>query len=163
MAYACSLSAGGQFFVPEEQPDLAHWARSFVETIHSRCSSLGLHWSAVPLAVERIAGFAKLAMARKRIEGRSEDALRSEIQFPTIAQELVRRYPNQSSSHLVLSQAHLQSAKNAWNRSQDAQAVEALRKSRDAAITALRIDPTRKNARIVVDDLERRLQRAAAG
>jgi hypothetical protein len=139
------------------------WAKSFVETIHARCHSLGLHWSAVPLAAETIAEFAETAIARKRKERKSEEACRMEVRFTAIAQELVRRYPNQSSSHLVLSQAHLQSAKNAWNRSHDAEAVESLRKSRDAAKVALGFDPMRPDVRRVVDDRERRLQRAAAG
>jgi eukaryotic-like serine/threonine-protein kinase len=155
--------AKGEFFETEGQTDLTAWANSFVETIHSRCASLGLHWSAVPLAVERIAEFAESAIAQKRRQGRSEVALRSEIRLTAIAQELVRRYPNQSSSHLVLSQAHLQSAKNAWNRSHDAQAAESIRKSRDAAKVALGIDPMRPDARRAVEDRERRLQRAAAG
>jgi hypothetical protein len=155
--------AQGGIFLLENQADPALWAKLFVESIDSRCRSLGIHWAAVPLAGEVIGGFARTAGAQKRKEGKSDEARFIEKRFGVFAQELVRRYPNQASSHIVLSDSYLQSAKNAWKQSQDDQAVDSLRKSRDAARAALVIDPTRNDARRMVDDREARLRRALAG
>jgi hypothetical protein len=150
-------------FLSDNQADPALWAKSFVEAIDSRCHSLGIHGAAVPLAGETIAAFATSAGAQKRKERKSDEAGLIERRIEAFAQELVRRYPNLASSHIVMSEAYLQSAKNAWNQSRDNQAVDSLRKSRDAAIAAQMIDPSRDDVRRVVDDRQARLQRALAG
>jgi serine/threonine protein kinase len=155
--------AQGGIFLSENQADPALWAKSFVESIDSRCHSLGIHVAAVPLAGEMIGGFARSAAAQKRREGKSDEACFIGKRFGAFAQELVRRYPNQAAPHIVMGDAYLESAKHAWNQSHDDQAVDSLRKSRDAARAAQVIDPSRDDLRRTVDDREARLRRALAG
>ena len=155
--------ARGEVFSTGDHSDLSQWAKVYFKSIHSRCRALSLDFSVIPLASARVADFAEAAGAQKRRTGKSEEARHIEYRLTAIAQELVRSYPNQSASYIGMSRAHIQSAKNAWNRSRDVEAVESLKKSRDAARRALSLDPARNDARRLVDDCERRLLRASAG
>jgi hypothetical protein len=63
---------------------------------------------------------------------------------------------------MVLSDAFLQSSKNAWQRDDSTAAIEALRAARDALRRASSLDPRREDVRRLLDDRERRLARALA-
>jgi hypothetical protein len=80
-----------------------------------------------------------------------------------LADRIVELHPDHPESHMLLSEAFNQMAKNIW-RDHDVATIErSLRQSLDAALHGLSLDPEREDARRLVDNRRRRLDGLASG
>lgn len=144
----------------EDSTGLENRARAVIESIRRRAHVLGLRESEVPAVALALAKHTQIACAIKRKERKIRESRSMERRFFIFAEQVVEAYPDQPVSHLVLSEAHIQVAKNAWHREAGGEAAEAIRNSLAAARRAASLDPNFEEARHFVDDREHRLARA---
>ncbi len=142
---------------PEELDDLAE---TVVESIRLRCAALSLPETLVPMTGFQVSQLVHPASAAMRKEGRQKEARWVEERFLPFARQLVRQYPRDTDAYMTMSEAHIQTSKNAWRLDDEARAVQALREALAAAFKAASLDPTRADAHRLLDDRKRRLARA---
>ncbi|MDR3637602.1 MAG: serine/threonine-protein kinase [Isosphaeraceae bacterium] len=153
--------SNGSVLPAGEDTDADAWAQQFLASIQEQYKALGEDELMVPAAAWIMADLVQTDCAAKRREKQLAEATRTERVFLAVAHALVRRYGAHAESYLVLSEARLQTAKNAWQRDDDATAKQALRQALDAAYQAARLDPGREDVRRLVADRERRLARVS--
>jgi len=151
--------------IPPDDPgvDDKTWAGSVVRFLRNRCPGLGLADTTVPAiawAMNELIGGA--AVDQRRV-GRFNDACRTAGRMKALARTLATLYPDHTEPALILCEAYLQDAKNAWRSDDHAAVQQALRKSLEAAIRASSIDPGSEEAHHFVVDRRQRLARLEAG
>jgi tetratricopeptide (TPR) repeat protein len=133
-------------------PD-AH-ADACIAALRSRCESLSVRPSIVPLTARVLSVIAGGLCAQQRASGRFEDAKLTASCLRAFGEKLVRAKPDEAWFHVILSEAFSQEAKNAWKRDDLAAVEAALRKALKEASIALKLDPRNETARIMVSFLQ---------
>ncbi len=116
-----------------------------------------------PKVALKLTDLVKYRAAAQRRIGRLGDADGTVGWLMAFARRLVRDWPDQSESHMVLSEAHLQVSKNAWKREDYPTIERALRQALESARHAVSLDPRHEGARRLVDSLLPRLALFDAG
>ena len=122
-------------------------AIALISALRERCSKLGLAASIVPAAINVVRDDAAEAAAEQRRLGRLDDARATAARLMTIARRVVREYPDSAHSYRVLSEAHDQIKKNAFETGDDHLVEEALGQAVEAAQRSLALDPDRPETR----------------
>jgi hypothetical protein len=143
-------------------------AVAFIAAIRDRCSRLGLADSMVPAAISVLRNDAAEVAVEQRKLGRLDDARATAARLMALARQLVRQYPDSALSYRVLSEAHNQIKKNAFQTGDDHLIEEALVQAVAAAQRALALDPDRLETRNHLEKLTEQLasikaDRLAAG
>jgi tetratricopeptide (TPR) repeat protein len=141
----------------ESEPDPVHEVENALEIVANTHRSPGStapafnSWSdtTFPLIDE-------LAELRRTVRIDDADALAA--RFCELAERLVGKYPGTTVSHLVLSQALEQKAKNAWKRNDLREVSRCWTLAIAEAARAMALDPDEPNARAKVLDLQKRLK-----
>ena len=137
--------------------DQADWTGRVIASLESQCAIMGLDPRRVPNMLWNMQCFASAHSAWLRKSGRLAEARRTADQLMAIADQVVLSYPSQADSQRLLSEAHLQVAKNAW-RGPDMAAVErSLRRSLDAVLKARSFAPDDWSVDRLVEDRRSRL------
>jgi len=151
--------------IPLDEPgeDDKAWAERLIQFLRNRCPGLGLADTTVPTIAwgmnELIGG---AAMEQRRVD-KFNAACLTAGRMKAFSRATLALYPDHAEPALLLCEAYLQDAKNAW-RSDDRAAVrQALEKSLEAAIRASSIDPGSEEAHNFVVDRRQRLARLEAG
>lgn len=145
-----------------EDADPEVWAAALVESMQGRCEALGLGGADVPQVMLVLAMHMQIAGAGRRKAEEIGAARRIEARFLCLARQVVARYPGRAESHMALSEAHVQVAKNASRVGTSDEVAEALLRSREAARRALAVAPELDAARRLLDDRDRRITRRLA-
>ena len=118
-------------------------ALALISAIRDRCSKLGLAESMVPSDDQhhRMKARSGVASEQRRL-GRSRDARATAARLMVFARRLVQEYPNSAYCYRVLSDAHDQIKKNAFESRDDNLIEEALVHAIAAAQRSLALDPT---------------------
>ena len=116
----------------------------------------------VPAAVFVLAIEATGTAGEQRRLGRLDDACATAARLMALARRLVREYPESAASYHVLSLAHDQIKKNAFQTGDDKLVEEALVQAVDAAQRALALDPDNIETRRHLDKLTEQLARIKA-
>ena len=95
----------------------------------------------VPAAITFVRDDAVGVASEQRRLGRLDDARATVARLMVLARRLVREYPNSAHSYSVLSDAHNQIKKNAFETHDDNLVEEALVQAVEAAQRALALDP----------------------
>ncbi len=143
-------------------------ALALIPAIRERCSKLGLADSMVLETMGIVLGDAVREAAEQRKHGRFDDARATVARLMTIARRLVREYPDSADSYRVLSEAHNQVKKNAFQTNDDHLIEEALVQAVEAAQRAVDLEPGWIEARAQLARLSEQLasiraNRKAAG
>ncbi|MDX2038093.1 MAG: serine/threonine-protein kinase [Isosphaeraceae bacterium] len=137
---------------------------SLLVRLREDCRSAGVDPVIIPRALlGRLTNAITALAATCRAQREVELAERLERRFLELAEGTLREYPEDAESWMILSEAHVQSAKNHWNESRDDAATAALMKARDAARRASSLAPHSNPARAMVEDREQRIARALGG
>jgi hypothetical protein len=132
-------------------------AESLVSSIRSRCRAFGLDERLAPNVALKLTGIVTGRAAEQRRIDQLRAAEGTVGRLMAFARRLVRHYPDQPESHMVLSEAYLQVSKNAWKR-EDYPAIErALRQALESARHAAHLDPRYEDARLLVERIVPRL------
>ena len=132
-------------------------AVALVSAIRDRCSKLGLADSMVPAAISFFRTDAADAAGEQRRLGRLDDARATVTRLMTIAQRIVREYPDNAHSYRVLSEAYNQVKKNAVRTGDDNLVEESLVQAVEAARRSLALDPDRLETRRYLEKLTEQL------
>ena len=116
-------------------------AMAFISAIRDRCLNLGVADSMVPAGDQRRHGRRGWSSRVQRRLGRLDDARATAARLMALARRLVREYPDSPHSYSVLSSAHNQIKKNAFETHDDKLINEALVQAVEAAQHALDLDP----------------------
>jgi tetratricopeptide (TPR) repeat protein len=139
---------------PPGRPDPNDHAGTVFRALESTCEALGVYPALLPAAAMEVCGAGVGRAAEQRRSGRLDDARWTSESLMAFGQALARRDPNDAASHVVLSEAFDQRAKNA-SRVGDVSTVETeTRNALVAAWTAIRLDPRNAAARIKVAGLQ---------
>ena len=132
-------------------------AVALIAAIRERCSKLGLADSMVPAAISVVMNDAAELAVEQRKLGRLDDARATAARLMALARRLVREYPDSALSYRVLSEAHNQIKKNAFQTGDDHLVEEALVQAIEAAQRALALDPDRLETRHHLEKLTEQL------
>jgi len=135
------------------------WADQAVRFLSKETSKLGLDKAAVLAVAWQMRAMIPGVAADQRSVGNHEEARRIARLFSALAAEFVRACPGHAEPYLLVCEAHLQHAKNAWRASDRATVGRALRQSLEMAEKAATIDPTAEEAHRFVVDRRARLAR----
>jgi len=128
-------------------------AVALIAAIRDRCSKLGLADSMVPTAISVVWTDAAEAAMKQRKLGRLDDARATAARLMALARRLVREYPASALSYRVLSEAHNQVKKNAFQTGDDHLVDAALVQAVAAAQRAVALDPDRLETRTSLEKL----------
>jgi tetratricopeptide (TPR) repeat protein len=132
-------------------------AVALISAIRDRCSKLGLADSMVLAAISVVWNDAAEVAVEQRKLGRLDDARATAARLMALARRLVREYPDSALSYRVLSEAHNQVKKNAFQTGDDNLVEEALDQAVKAAQRSLALDPDRLETRRHLDKLTEQL------
>jgi len=135
------------------------WADQAVRFLSKETSKLGLDKAAVLAVAWQMRAMIPGVAADQRSVGNHEEARRIARLFSALAAEFVRACPGHAEPYLLVCEAHLQHAKNAWRASDRATVGRALRQSLEMAEKAATVDPTAEEAHRFVVDRRARLAR----
>jgi tetratricopeptide (TPR) repeat protein len=116
-------------------------AMALINALRERSSTLGLVDSMVPAAFEFIWHDAGVVAHDQRQANRLDDARATAARLMTLAQRLVREYPDRAISYRTLCEAYDQIKKNAMRSGDDKVVEEALVHAVEYAKRALALDP----------------------
>lgn len=143
--------------------DFATLAKAFVSSIRERASALGLPDSVVTAAVVIWSDQAQFRGRRQRRRGQFAEARQTAERLMAVARQFAHDFPDRTDSYLVLSAAHCQTSKNAWEHVDYAAIEQSLKQAVEAANHAVNLDPGREDARRLADRLTIRLAGLKAG
>jgi len=132
-------------------------AVALISAIRDRCSKLALADSMVPAAIIVIEQDATESGMQQRKLGRLDDARTTAARLMTIARRLVREYPDSANSYRVLSEAHNQIKKNAYQTHDNHLIEETLVQAVEAARRTLALDPDRLETRNYLERITEQL------
>jgi eukaryotic-like serine/threonine-protein kinase len=132
-------------------------AIALMSAIRDRCSKLGLADTMVETTIRVIYDDALGEASEQRKHGRLDDARATAARLMAFAERLVHEYPNSAYSHYVLSNAHNQIKKNAFDAHDDSLVEEALVRAIEAAQRSLVLDPDRLETRRLLEKLTKQL------
>jgi eukaryotic-like serine/threonine-protein kinase len=132
-------------------------AIALISAIQDRCSRLGLAESMIEVTTGVIVADAVGEASEQRNFGRLHDARATAARLMTFALRLIREYPKCALSFDVLSNAHDQIKKNAYDSGDDRLVEEALVHAVEAAQRSLALDPERIVTRRSLDKLSKQL------
>jgi tetratricopeptide (TPR) repeat protein len=138
------------------------WSEQVVNFIKEGCAALQLDPKASLEVSAELRDLVIAVGAEQRSLGKLGDARQTAERLVTIAAAFSRAYPDQAEPYLVLSQGHLQHAKNAWKLENRALVERNLRRSLEAAKRAVLLDPSSDDAHHFVVDRQRRLAQLGA-
>ena len=128
-------------------------AVALISALREQCRKLGLADSLVPAAGFVLAQDATGVAGQQRNLGRLDDARATAARLMTLAQRLVRDYPDHASSYRVLSESYNHIKKNAIRSQNEQYAEAALGQAIQAAKKALALAPDRIETRRHLDNL----------
>ena len=111
----------------------------------------------VPAAIIVIEQDATESGMQQRKLGRLDDARTTAARLMTIARRLVREYPDSANSYRVLSEAHNQIKKNAYQTHDNHLIEETLVQAVEAARRTLALDPDRLETRNYLERITEQL------
>ena len=132
-------------------------AGALIYTLRKQCSKFGLADSMVPAAVFTLTNDAAGQAGEQRKVGRLDDARATIARLMALARRLVREYPDSANSDLVLSIAHDQVKRNAFEADDDNLVLEALVHAVEAGQWALTLDPDSLETRRHLNKLTKQL------
>ena len=148
----CSSSSAATY---DRDPEAG--AITLISAIRDRCSKLGLAESMVAAAISIVRSDAADTASAQRKVGQLDDARATAARLMTIARRVVREYPDNTNSYRVLSEAHNQIKKNAFQTGDDTLVEEALGQAVEAAQRAFALDPDRLETRDYLQKLTEQL------
>ena len=138
------------------------WTVRVIARLETQCSMMGLDRRLVPKIMSKMYQFAARQCAWRRRTGRMGGSQQTADELSALAEQAVRSYPGQPESHRLLSEAHAQMAKQAWQVSDHAAVQQAWNLSLEAASRACSLDSENASLRRLVEDRRGRLARLAS-
>ena len=146
--------------VPEEMSP-EKWTDRVISSLKSDTAKFGLDHNSLPSICWRMREFSASRMMWQRKRKELGDAARTSSQLLALAERLTRLYPDHAASHLLLSEAYVQRAKNAYQvAGEPAKPWE--QKALEAALRAVTVAPDNDDAHARVRACGARLQRLKA-
>ncbi|MFO0953553.1 MAG: hypothetical protein U0835_20850 [Isosphaeraceae bacterium] len=122
------------------------WAERVLADLRARFEGLGLDPEGIPNVTLKMAPFAMLQLTPLRKAGKLEEAGRLADRLHALADRLVTAFPRRAECHLLRSEAFAQKFKNAFRADRDDEVRFWLRRSLQAALDAVAIDPENAEA-----------------
>jgi serine/threonine protein kinase len=136
------------------------WAARVIEFLQSTYSAIGREPSSIVRVGWKMQVYASFVAAEQRRAGKLDDARRTAARLHAMAERLASLYPNEPAGQMLLSEAHVQEAKNAQRGNDNAIALRALNQAYYAARRASTLEPEYPDTRRVLVDRHRRLIKA---
>ena len=133
----------------------------FISSIKADAAKFDLDHNHVPAIGWRMRDCFWGTLARQRQAGNLAEAQRIVDRLLALAGRLTRSYPDQGATHMLLSEAYIQGAKNAY-RVDGEPVIGWERKAFDAASQAAILEPENDEARSLVKDRVARLNKLAS-
>ena len=144
--------------IAEDLPTEA-WTDRVISSVESDATKFDLDHTRIPAIGWMMREYFAGTLAWQRRVGKLGDAHRIADQLLALAERLTRSYPDQAASHMLLSEAYVQRAKNAY-REDDAPVIERWeRKALDAAVRAATLEPENDEAHGLVKDRRARVKK----
>jgi serine/threonine protein kinase len=134
------------------------WVDRVISTIKTDAATFHLHDTRIPAILRHLWTRCANALAWQRRSGKLGDARRFADRWVALFEQLTRSYPDQAAAYILLSEAYVEKAKNAY-RAVDEPVIGWEQQALDAAVHAETLEPTNEEAHRLVKDRRRRLDR----
>jgi hypothetical protein len=152
-----SSMVGPRSLMPDDLPT-GEWTDRFLSSIESDAVRFRIDRTRIPAVAWSLSQPVVATLVRQRMVGNLDDAHRLADRLLALAERIVRSHPDRAVAYMLLSEAYVQKAKNAY-RVNGAPVMGWERKALDAADRAATLEPENEEARILVKDRRARLDR----
>ncbi len=139
----------------DRDPD--DWAIALLAAIRGQCSKFGFADSTLLAATSIVWNDARETAAVQRNAGRLDESRATTARLMALARRLVHEYPDSALSYRVLSEAHNQIKKNAFQSGDDDLVEASLVQAIEAARRSLALDPDWLEARNHLEKITKQL------